>query len=485
MAAACAASCSASPGERLPPAPVTVTIGAPQTRNLGPARSIRVFAQGLSVERLSAFDSRARPIPRLLESWTTSPDGLTWRLRLRDNIFFQDGTPLSASDVKAAIERAIGDPNVRDPAVCLRDVSGVAVDGRDIVVSLTRRCYYLLDDLDTDISRTSAGNRTVGTGPFAIESLSDESVNLAANERYHGGRPTIDRVTIRAYDTLRTAWAEMLRGRVDFLWEVGPDTTEFLSAQSSVDVLSYPVYFCPSIVFNLKRPGLRPAVVRQALSLAVDRQELVRHALKGQGRPASSPVWPNYWALPADAPEPPFDRARARTLLASSPRVRFTCILMENFTVFERLALIVQQQLREVGVDMRLESLPAREVFDRIGRGDYDAALINPLGGPYAVVHHRLWHSPDPWPRWNTWNYSNTAVDAALDAMRDAPDDDRYRQAVAAFVTAVLADPPAMFLVWPGTAQALSRRFVLPDGAAGRDALAVLARWRPRGEAVR
>ncbi len=480
--AAVAAACSAGPRQAAPAAPVTVTIGAPQTRNLGPARSIRVFAQGLAVERLTSFDERARPVPRLLERWTTSADGLTWRLRLRDNIVFQDGAPLTAPDIKGAIDRAIADPAVRDTAVCLRDIKGVAVDGQDIVVTLARRCYYLLDDLDADISKTTPDGRLVGTGPFSIEAESAESMTLAANARYYGGRPLVDRVTIRAYDTLRTAWAEMMRGRVDFLWEVGPDITEFLSAQSGVEVLSYPVYFCPSIVFNLKRPTLGPTAVRQALSLAVDRDQLVQHAFKGQGRPATSPVWPNYWALAADAPGPALDRARARALLAGSPRVSFTCILIENFTVFERLALIVQQQLRDVGVDMHLQSLPALEVFQRIARGDFDAALINPLGGPYAAVHHRFWHSPDPSPRWNTWHYSNAAVDAALDAMREAGDDEGYRAALARFVTAIRADPPAIFLVWPGTAQAISRRFVLPPGASGRDALAVLARWRPRGE---
>jgi hypothetical protein len=68
----------------------------------------------------------------------------------------------------------------------------------------------------------------------------------------------------------------------------------------------------------------------------------------------------------------------------------------------------------------------------------------------------------------------------ALEAMRDAPDETHFKDAMAGFTTAIRDDPPALFLVWPDTLQAVSRRFELPETASGRDALHEVAGWRVR-----
>ena len=119
-------------------------------------------------------------------------------------------------------------------------------------------------------------------------------------------------------------------------------------------------------------------------------------------------------------------------------------------------------------------------------KGDFDAAIISVLGGPSATVFHRLWHSPGETTRWNFWSYKNAAVDAALDAALDAADDGQFSAAIRRFEAAVREDPPAVFLAWNETVQAVSRRFVVPPDGAGRDALYVLNRWllRPPGSAA-
>jgi len=304
-------------------------------------------------------------------------------------------------------------------------------------------------------------------------------VTLAANTRYYLGAPTIDRIVARPYDTLRTAWADMMRGDVDFLWDVGPDTAEFLSDQAGVETRSFPGFANDAIVFNAARPLFRDPATRRALSLAIDRQELVRQGLKGHGSPADAPVWPASWAFDRNAPGVPFDPARTRAFLVSRSKapITFTCLLPQNYALWERLALLVQRQLRAVGVEMHLEGVPGEAFVARVGRGDFDAVMINPIGGPYASVHYLFWHSRG---FWNNWGYRNADVDLALEAMRDAPDETHFKDAMAGFTTAIRDDPPALFLVWPDTLQAVSRRFELPETASGRDALHEVAGWRVR-----
>lgn len=481
LALVCA--CTAPPAS--PPGPVTLTVGMPESGG-AVADRLRGLLAGFEFERLTSYGPTGRPTPRLVERWSTSSDGLTWRLTIRAGVVFRDGTPLTNAEVVASVEAATADPGLAAYGICAPDIVSVTADGeRDVVVRLSRRCHYLLDEMvDIPIRKAVADQPAIGTGPFVLVSRTPDAYTLEANPRYHMGRPRIDRIVTKPYDTLRTAWAEMLRGQLDFVSDVGPGAAEFLRTQSGVQMRTYRGFFCPSIVFNHRRKTALTADVRRALNIAIDRRELVRHALGGEGVPADGPVWPYYWALGDTPATVPFDPDGARAALEGrrGGRVTFTCLVPEGFAFFERLSLLTQRQLRDVGVDMKLESAPISLVFERVGRGDFDAVLVNPIGGPYATVFHRMWHSPDPSPRWNTWGYVDAAVDAALEAMRDAGDETAFRAAVARFVGAIQDDPPALFLVWPNVLQAVSRRFELPEGADGRDAMSTIASWNVRGE---
>ena len=177
-----------------------------------------------------------------------------------------------------------------------------------------------------------------------------------------------------------------------------------------------------------------------------------------------------------------FRTARAEALIRGGRRapVSFTCLVPENFSILERVALLVQQQLAEIDVRMKLESLPPDEFNQRIVSGRFDAAILSILGGPSAAGFYRFWHSAGDTRRWNFWGYRTALVDAALDAARDAASDAEFSDAIRRFEAAVRDDPPAVFLAWSQTVQAVSHRFAVPGDQDGRDALYVLHRWQLR-----
>lgn len=475
-----------------------LTIGYPQSRQIDPTRGIQFIARNLVYQRLTSIDASGRTTPLLLEGWIVAPDGLTWRLRLRADVRFQDGTALTTGDVKRTIDEAVADPDTRGSSACLGDIAGVAQLGdREVAVTLRRRCAYLLDDLETAVSRPAKdGKARIGTGPFTIVSTSPEEIVLEAWRGYYLGRPAIDRIVIRSFDALRTAWAEMMRGRVDFLQEVAPDTVEFLKDQRSVDLRAFFNYYAYGAVLNSARPVFKDPAVRRALNLAIDRDALIQQGLKGQGMPADIPVFQDNWARRRPPYTIPHDPEKAVALLRvaraaaigvttrhvdpDAPLAEFTLLVPANYAILERLALLLQRQLGEVNVKMRLTSLRPDVVNDRLAKGDFDAALLPIIGGPYAFIPYRFWHSPGETPRWNLWGYRNAEVDAALDAAREATDDERYKSAMARFEAAMSDDPPALFLAWIQVVQAVSRRFSIPQDAEGRNALFVMSRWRLR-----
>jgi ABC-type transport system substrate-binding protein len=110
--------------------------------------------------------------------------------------------------------------------------------------------------------------------------------------------------------------------------------------------------------------------------------------------------------------------------------------------------------------------------------GDFDAVLADARNGPNLLRAYQFWHSGGPN---NYGHFSSPAVDAALDAIRHAPDDAAYKAGVSAFQRAIVDDPPGIFLAWSERARAVSTRFEVPVEP-GRDVLSTLRLWRPAGD---
>ena len=147
--------CSTASPPPGPSAPVTLTIGLPQVSQIDPSRGLRTTADQVANERLTASDAQGRVRPLLLDRWSVSADGLVWRLTLRSGLRFHDGSAVTTADIVRAIEEGRRDPATGD-AVCLQDIAGVAAVGdRDVDVTLTRRCFFLLDDLLKTVTRPS------------------------------------------------------------------------------------------------------------------------------------------------------------------------------------------------------------------------------------------------------------------------------------------------------------------------------------------
>src|SRR5205823_2272797 len=113
--------------------------------------------------------------------------------------------------------------------------------------------------------------------------------------KYYLGTPTIARVVIKPFDTLRTAWTSLLRGDVDMVTDVPPDAVEFIQ-NDQVRVVSFGRRYQYLVAFNSAKPPFNAPVFRRALNMAIDRDALIRNALRGHGVPSTGPLWPKHWA---------------------------------------------------------------------------------------------------------------------------------------------------------------------------------------------
>jgi len=426
--------------------------------------------QNVTVEGLGRLGDDGRVEPLLAESWKLENGGRSLTLSIKSGAKFHDGSAVDAQAVVAAL----GEQFRASVGPLAERIERVHATGeRSVQIEFKRPSPLLLESLEVLIRKP--GQPTIATGPFMP--MRDSPTELQVNPNYHRGKPNIDTIRIQTFPSLRTAWAELLRDRLDMLYEVGADALDSLESATNVAVFTYVRHYQYLMVLNTDAPALRSATVRRALNMAIDRKAFVREALGGHGVPSTGLIWPKHWALPNSQAILQFDPVEAARLLAGK-NLRLTC-LVPSETGFDRLALALKRQLACVGVNIDFRAASQDEIYAAEDKRTFEAILIERISGPTVLRTYQVWDSHSPM---NAGNLGNKTVDVAFDRVRDAETDDAYRQAVGGLQQAFLDDPPAVFLAWSERARAISKRFDVTPPEPGREVLSTLRLWKPRSD---
>jgi peptide/nickel transport system substrate-binding protein len=445
---------------------------------------LAALVNGLAKDALFAYGVDGRPLASLAESWSWNDSRTRLRVRLRDGVLFHDGEHLTADLAVNSLRESLTTERV----VSFGGVKSIApIDRSTLDITLEQPDSFLLADL-ASVSIQLRSNPNIGTGPFRIGESSNSGAKLYAFNQYYRGRPALDGVEIQAYETQRKAWAAMLRGDADVLHDVSRDAADFIEAETRVKTYTFPRAYYIALVFNQRNAALQSPAVRRAINRAINRDQIVTEALRGRGKSADGPVWPDHWAY--SPPRHPFtydpENARKELDAAHLPvdrdaaggmprRFSFKCLVYAQDSRFDRTALLVQKNLYDVGVDMRLEPVTYRELVGRTNTGDFDAFLFEMVSGKDLGWVYAFWHSPQADRRLIDTGYRS--ADAVLDDMRHATSDEGVRSAVAALGDVLTTDPPAAFLAWQAQSRAASKRVVIPEEP-NRDILLTARLWR-------
>jgi peptide/nickel transport system substrate-binding protein len=428
--------------------------------------------------------SDGRQDKRIVTDWSWDSSRTILHLKIRSDIYFHDGTKLT-SEVAAQMLRRTAANARREAALGFLSVKSVDVTGpTEVDLHLSEPNAFVLTDLST-ISVQKPDSVDIGTGPFMVTKKDKQHAVLSAFPKYYRGRPQLGEIEVLTYPTQRNAWAALMRGEIDMLYEVSRDAADFVNAESTVRTYTFARPYYIALVFNVRHPILKNVEVRKAINEAVDRATLVHDGLNDHGRPADGPIWPEHWARPAAIPQFTYspDEARrvldqaglkaARNAAGTMPsRFSFTCVVYAQDSQFERLAVLVQKQLADVGIEMKLKPLGATEINEPLAKGNFDAFIIEFFGRSLSFAYD-FWRHHDG----ELFDGGYVSADAVFDRIRSATSDDETRAAVADLARVLHDDPPAAFLAWQATTRAVSTRF---DVAAepGRDILSSVWQWR-------
>lgn len=453
--------------------PFVLRLGAALPPPGVPGTGVPALVGGLYAETALGLDRNGRVQARLFQKWEWQKDGTVLRLTLPPGIRFHDNTELTP-EIAARILR---ERFARRDGLTFEAVTDVRVQDQFVDILLARPEPLLPDDL-VEVSFTTGPRGTIGTGPFMLEDgkpPTKEGGRVRAFRSYRHGAPKLDAVEVRGYPSLRAAWTAMMRGDIDMLHEVSSDAAHFVEAESSV--LTYPFVrpFTYFVAFNMRHPVLRRREVRQALSQAIDRPAMIRDAMNGRGEVADSPVWKHHWAYSTAQRAYQFNPEAATLRLDAAglslpeqgsagrmpSRFRFKCLLFSNDSRFERIALVLQKQLYDIGVDMEIEPVQLNEMVTRVQKGDFDAFMLEVISGRSIGWTYRIWRSrPNPAP--GKFNNGYTAADTALERVRYAATENEIRSAVSEVQRVFYEDPPALFLAWPTPSRAVSTEVSVP-----------------------
>lgn len=461
----------------------------PEGNLAGTDVGIRQIAGSLSLEGLTQLSLDGRVLPRLAESWTWEEGGLRLKVNLRPGVTFHDGTPMTAPLMVDVLNTALSRPLNRAQHPSFRHVTAVRATGNlQLTLELTQPAAFLPEDLEVPLGIKS---QTVGTGPFRVVQTDDSQAELHAFESYHSGAPQIDAVILRPFPTLRTAWTSLLRDEIDMVMNVPPDAVDFVR-NDEVQVVSFARNFQFLVAFNSERRPLNSPVVRRALNVAINREEIVKKVFQGNAVPSTGPLSPQHWAYDKSVSAYGYDPGLATLLLdnaglrsdsnrtsgAPPARFQFTCLIPANFSLIERVALEVQRQLYNVGVDMRFDVVPIEEFDIRVREQRFEAMLIDMVSGPTIGRADIFWRSAKQFRGFNVFGFENPEAERLFGMLRASTNEAAVRSAISGLQRVLMEDPPALFIAWDKRTRAIRRDFTIVNEP-GRDPVDTIWRWAP------
>ncbi len=428
--------------------------------------------------------------PALAERWTWAPDSLSIAFHLDPGASWHDGRPVRAEDVAFTWQLYVNPETASHSAPLLRNIDSVTVaDSLTPVFWYAQRhleqffqaAYvmrilpkHLLDTIPPRELRSSTFARNpVGSGPFRFVRWEPGSlIEVAADTAYHRGRPKLDRIIWTIAPDPGTLLTRFFAGEADFVEPLRAESMGEFTRNPSLRAVPYPSLFQVFLLYNTRQRGARSGArphpvfgdreVRRALTMAIDRDALVRNVYDSLGRVAIGPV--NRVMVGSDTAlgHLGFDPQRARVLLDSlgwregrdgirqkdGRPLRFAVTVPTSSAPRMRMAVLLQEMFRHVGARMDIDQLEFNAFLERQRTRSFDAVIGAWVLDPSPVSIRQMWSAQAATADGANYGaYVSETFDAHLDSAVAELSPAAARAHLRQAYQVLLDDAPAAFLV--------------------------------------
>jgi len=339
-------------------------------------------------EGLVTIDQDGEVRPQLAESWEVSTDRTVYTFTLHDGVTFSDGSPFTADDVVASIERVQDDWTLSLSSKMDVVESAEAVSDTEVVVTLRHPSNAWLFDMGTSVGAmfpddlsADLSTETVGTGPYTVtEVATGRHVTLTARDDYWGEAPALDEITVRYFADANAQANAVRAGDVDMAYNLqAPDLIAGLEQDERLQVIDGTSTGEVLLALNNAEPPFDDLRVRRAIMYAIDRQAVLDTAWAGHGELIGSmvpPTDPYYQDLTGAYP---YDPDKARELLEEAGAEDLSITFdVPTRPYAEAVAQVVVSQLADVGIDATIvpAEFPAVWLDKVFTKHDYQMSVI-------------------------------------------------------------------------------------------------------------
>jgi len=436
---------------------------------------------GLIFNGLLKYDRDLNVVGDLAESWDISKDGLVITFHLRKGVRWHDGQPFTAEDVLFTYRLTI-DP--KTPTAYAGDF--LKVKKAEVLDPHTFRVIYdkpfapalmswgsavmpkhLMEG--KDVTKSPLARHPIGTGPYRFkEWKTGQKIALVYNPDYFEGRPFLDGRVMRIIPDMATMFLELRARGIDQMGLTPLQYTRQTENQyfrNHFRKYRYLSFSYTYLGFNLQNPMFADRKVRQALSYAINKEELIDGILLGLGKEATGPFKPGTWQFNADVKRFPFDPKKTLELLAEAgwrdtdgdgildkrgQRFEFELLVNQGNEVRAKTAEIVQRRLAEVGITVKIRVIEwAAFIKEFINKRRFDAVILG-WTIPMDPDLYDVWHSSKTGPsELNFISYKNEEVDALLERGRSTFDRAERKRCYDRIQEILAEDQPYIFLYVP------------------------------------
>jgi peptide/nickel transport system substrate-binding protein len=435
-------------------------------------------------ETLVIRDAKGELAPGLAESWTQIND-TTFEFKLREGVKFHDGEAFNAEAVKKSFDRVL-DEKVASPRAHLYEmVTDVKVVNEYTVQFVTEYPFSPLlahlthngggiispKSIDADYAAITGdtlagsviGTAPVGTGPFKFDSWTPGTeLKLVKNTDYWGTAASVDSVTFKVIPESQTRVAELQSGNAHIIGAVEPSQVANVNSFPDASVLDTATSSLTYIGFNTNKEPFNNVKVRQAISKAIDRATLIDGIYEGFGIPAISPLSPGIFGYTEDVTSMEYNLEEAKALLAEAGYADGfkTTIWTNDNPARQNVAIVLQQGLKELGIEVEIEVLEWGAYLEKTAAGEHDMFILgwsNATGdadyGLYALFHSSQHGDPG-----NRAFYTNKEVDELLDAGRREVDQNKRLGIYQEAIQLISDDSPVAFVLHPSSLVGVSKK---------------------------
>jgi peptide/nickel transport system substrate-binding protein len=374
--------------------------------------------------------------PQLATSWKMTGDTV-WEFTLREDVRFHNGAPLTAEVVVSSLKRAMAINPSLAKLTMIKDVRAkdkltVEVETTTMSPALPASLVYpdtAITHPESEMNEQGEVIRPIGTGPYVLKewNQAEHKVLLTRFADYWGNRPKIKQILYRSIPDPSTRSLEIQKGSVDLVAEVPYGDLDLLR-KKGLDVTIANTARVYLLNFGkLQNTVFSDPKVRNALSRAINRQEIVQYILFGMGKPAAGGYEKSMLFANKELRPHPFDPEKAKQLLAEAGysdsnsdgildkdghKLATTLYTYPQRPGLKPMAIAIQQQWQNVGVAVEVRVMDYAAIAETMKPGDIKLSAMASAMIPDPDYFMRKLYSKNG--EFNTWGYSNPEVDALL-----------------------------------------------------------------------